>query len=431
MNQTLGEKLADRIAARNEEAGWVEVNQYRFERMIRGKNAVVFWHSSDNVWIGTHPDMTFSVTETTLPAAMDAVERKMIMLPKQQPTMAETLLNDEPDEPDDVPLTFAEQCEMLAASGEWEKSKHRASGEEWINFELKDCDEGIYVVAKDNKFHLCTYEGRLGDYDDAFDAIWAVEEHRNKIDTLNEMYHQAKTDARRLITGEEDDSPTECDIDGESLESDYERGEAGFFEQVRAFEETSGWARVDDDTFYRVFCDVVNGHGIDIHCSAVTEAFAGRVSGDLISISHDINKLADTLVNAANAMGGRDEPAVNVEASGKRKSCEPGCCKRTSHPINENHESILDEAARITSTDRRASYGHPRTNHERIALLWNYYLQGMMVGKPADHVVELNWRHVIHMLMLMKLSRDEYNPKRDNRVDLAGYSNCLDVGEDK
>ena len=36
---------------------------------------------------------------------------------------------------------------------------------------------------------------------------------------------------------------------------------------------------------------------------------------------------------------------------------------------------ILDEAKRLTHSDRQDTYGDPLTNHQRIADLWSVYLE--------------------------------------------------------
>lgn len=85
-------------------------------------------------------------------------------------------------------------------------------------------------------------------------------------------------------------------------------------------------------------------------------------------------------------------------------------------------ETILAEAARITSSDRNKSYGPPRDNHTRTAQLWNAYLSGKC-GRP------LNYRDVCWLNVLQKASRDVFCPKRDNIVDAAGFLRNIEMAE--
>lgn len=82
-------------------------------------------------------------------------------------------------------------------------------------------------------------------------------------------------------------------------------------------------------------------------------------------------------------------------------------------------ETILDEAARITSTDRQSDYGRADINHSRTAMLWSDYL-GFRI--TARQVCILN--------ILQKISRDAHKPKRDNLVDIAGWARNAELCTD-
>jgi hypothetical protein len=86
-------------------------------------------------------------------------------------------------------------------------------------------------------------------------------------------------------------------------------------------------------------------------------------------------------------------------------------------------DSILTEAAKIAGVDRSESYGHPLANHDRIAGLWQAYLDAK---KPGD----LTPQDVARMMILLKVARDLHAPRRDNRVDICGYAQCLDLMEE-
>lgn len=81
--------------------------------------------------------------------------------------------------------------------------------------------------------------------------------------------------------------------------------------------------------------------------------------------------------------------------------------------------SIADEAKRIVSGTRRAAYGTPEQNFERIARFWTGYMQNTgrdIIIAPAD---------VSPMMRLMKEARLCETPDhRDSFVDLVGYALC-------
>lgn len=75
-----------------------------------------------------------------------------------------------------------------------------------------------------------------------------------------------------------------------------------------------------------------------------------------------------------------------------------------------NDESVLLTAHRIVST-RNELYGEPTDTAERVAVAFST-LTGRLI-KPAD---------VALIQMLFKIVRSEHGYKRDNNVDLAGYT---------
>ncbi len=85
----------------------------------------------------------------------------------------------------------------------------------------------------------------------------------------------------------------------------------------------------------------------------------------------------------------------------------------------EKPKSILAEAAQITSDDRAAEYGDPVENWNDIADLWNVILRRNLIEPLTAHQAAL-------CLIAMKLARESFRPKRDTRVDLAGYAEVAD-----
>jgi hypothetical protein len=75
-------------------------------------------------------------------------------------------------------------------------------------------------------------------------------------------------------------------------------------------------------------------------------------------------------------------------------------------------ESILAEAARVTSQDRERDYGHPLPNHQRIAALWSAILG-----------VQVTPEQVVLCMIGTKIARLTVTPDhRDSVVDIAGYA---------
>lgn len=82
--------------------------------------------------------------------------------------------------------------------------------------------------------------------------------------------------------------------------------------------------------------------------------------------------------------------------------------------------SILEEALEVTSGDRRRDYDSALPNHERIARLWNAYLDCRAKG-DAEPISALD---AAHMMILLKIARACKTPTRDTYVDIAGYARC-------
>ncbi len=80
---------------------------------------------------------------------------------------------------------------------------------------------------------------------------------------------------------------------------------------------------------------------------------------------------------------------------------------------------VLDEAKRITATDRNSAYGEPEDNFQRIADYWNVWLQDKL--KEGEEITQGD---TAAMQIFVKMAREMNAPKEDNKIDLAGYAAC-------
>lgn len=102
--------------------------------------------------------------------------------------------------------------------------------------------------------------------------------------------------------------------------------------------------------------------------------------------------------------------------------CLPECMAEGDHRVGGcTTETVTAEAERHQYGGRENDYGHPRQNLTRTAIMWTALLQHVL----ADGT-HLEPAYVARLMVAVKLSRDVESPKRDNRVDMAGYALCLD-----
>ena len=80
-------------------------------------------------------------------------------------------------------------------------------------------------------------------------------------------------------------------------------------------------------------------------------------------------------------------------------------------------ESILQEAQRLVHGPRGDNYGHPTDDFARTGRMW-----GAILGLP-----DIPPETVGLCMAAVKISREVNRPKRDNRVDLAGYAETIDM----
>lgn len=82
--------------------------------------------------------------------------------------------------------------------------------------------------------------------------------------------------------------------------------------------------------------------------------------------------------------------------------------------------TILEEAQNLIDNVKVADYDTVDVSHKRIAVLWSEVL-----GRTITE------REVAMCMIMLKLSREIANHKRDNLVDIAGYAYCIEKLENK
>jgi len=80
----------------------------------------------------------------------------------------------------------------------------------------------------------------------------------------------------------------------------------------------------------------------------------------------------------------------------------------------DEQKSILQEAEEIVNGDRQQDYGDMQQSFDNIAKMWS-----VITG------TEISARQVGLMMISLKVVRDNNKPKRDNVVDIVGYSYLL------
>jgi len=88
--------------------------------------------------------------------------------------------------------------------------------------------------------------------------------------------------------------------------------------------------------------------------------------------------------------------------------------------------SINIEADNLINGARRGSYGHPLDDYTKVAKMVNALFNGMF-REGKEFVPE----QVPLLMIIVKLSREMHHPKRDNRVDIAGYAGVMQMIHDE
>lgn len=84
-----------------------------------------------------------------------------------------------------------------------------------------------------------------------------------------------------------------------------------------------------------------------------------------------------------------------------------------------SNKKLSVKAAEIVNGERQDDYGHPLTNHERIAAIWNVVL-GPKLSSPITP------REACLCMIGVKMAREVHKQKHDNIMDIVGYCNCIE-----
>lgn len=90
-------------------------------------------------------------------------------------------------------------------------------------------------------------------------------------------------------------------------------------------------------------------------------------------------------------------------------------------PACANTDTLLDDAYRLTHTDRGSDYGPPHEDYAKVAKIWT----GILLPKLRSGQ-EVTAAEAAMCMIGIKMSREVHKPHRDNRVDGAGYWWCVD-----
>ena len=97
-------------------------------------------------------------------------------------------------------------------------------------------------------------------------------------------------------------------------------------------------------------------------------------------------------------------------------------------PAAPEAEPALAEALRIVNGPRQADYGHPLDDYIRTGAIWGALLHEWAKESAASEAPLPVPPELATLCMVgVKLSREVNHPKRDNRVDGAGYFGCTDM----
>lgn len=81
--------------------------------------------------------------------------------------------------------------------------------------------------------------------------------------------------------------------------------------------------------------------------------------------------------------------------------------------------NIATQASTLVLGDRNDSYGGPAEDFKRVSETWSGLIRDKLKAP-------LTSQECIMMMIALKLCREIHKPKEDTRVDIIGYTLCLD-----
>lgn len=100
--------------------------------------------------------------------------------------------------------------------------------------------------------------------------------------------------------------------------------------------------------------------------------------------------------------------------------------------VGDGEKTVLEEANGLIFGERNADYGHPIDDFSRTGKMWAGVLRdwALTVVDP-EHVPDVPPELVGLAMVLVKVSREVNKHKRDNLVDIGGYSGTLAMIADR
>jgi hypothetical protein len=118
--------------------------------------------------------------------------------------------------------------------------------------------------------------------------------------------------------------------------------------------------------------------------------------------------------------GWQQSKGATLETHIARSLGMPVLDAETLEPVNE---SAAQEAHRLVHGGRQQDYGHPFDDFSRSGQMW-----GAILSDWATSGERIIPPHLVGLCMVaVKISRELNHRKRDNRVDIAGYAETLQL----
>jgi hypothetical protein len=127
------------------------------------------------------------------------------------------------------------------------------------------------------------------------------------------------------------------------------------------------------------------------------------------------------------SLAGTPEALAAIRDSGERQAAHNEVEAKLDDPL----ESVCLTAYNLVRGPRRNDYGHPLDDYTRTGRIWGAILDGWLrrLGFLDDshELPPVPPRLACLMMQGVKVSREVNAPKRDNRVDGAGYWDCVQL----